>query len=195
MTDKLLPNLLRTLDVAVIERLPDSRFDMVSPSPEWLEAAFEAAPAGSRHLLEGALPFLDQFLSQADAAWHDRGSARAESGPFVTVVDGQEALLRATALTIDNRAILVLERLTGDADTRPILQKARDQMLAAERLTHDAAAVQAPAAAIGRAIADLGAADLPSSAHDIVRTLRAAATQLADVAERLPKPPPKGRHK
>lgn len=193
MTDTLLPVLLRTLDVAVIERLPDSRFHIVSPSPEWLEAAFEAAPPGSRHLLEGALPFLEQFLGQADAAWHDRGSARADSGPFVTVVKGQEALLRATALTIDNRAILVLERLTGEADTRPILQKARDQMLATERLAHDAAAVQGPAAAIGRAINDLSAADLPSSVHEIVRTLRTAATQLAAVAERLPKPPAKSR--
>jgi len=193
MTDTLLSELLRAMDVAVIERLPDSRYDMVSPSPGWLEAAFDAAPAGARHTLEGALPFLEQFLAQADAAWHDRGTARADSGPFVTVVNGQEALLRATALTIDSRALLVLERLTGDADTRPILQKAREQMLAAERLAHDAAGVQAPAAAIGKALADLAAADLPASTHDIVQKLRAAATQLGAVADRLPKPPAKSR--
>jgi hypothetical protein len=193
MTDKLLPNLLRRLDVAVIERLPASRYEMIGASPDWLEAAFDAAPQGARHTLAGALPFLDQFLEQAAGAWHERGDARAESGPFVTSVDGAEALLRATALTIDGRALLVIERLTGDADTRPMLQKAREQMLALEQLRREAAGVQAPAAAIGRAIADLAATDLPPAAQRVVDNLRAAVAQLGAIAERLPKPPAKGR--
>jgi hypothetical protein len=193
MTNNVLGDLLRALDIAVIERLPAARYEMVGPSPDWLEAAFDAAPQGARHTLAGALPFLDQFLEQAAGAWDARGQARAESGPFVTTVDGIEALLRATALTVDGRALLVIERLSGDADTRPMLQKAREQMLALEQLKRDAAGVQAPAAALAKAIADLGAADLPASTQPIVQSLRAAAAQLGAAAEKLPKPPAKGR--
>ena len=193
MSDTLLVNVLRALDVAVVERLSDSRFQMVGVSPEWLEAAFDTAPAGARHTLSGALPFLDHFLQQADAVWHERGAARADSGPFTAQVGSEEALLRATALTIDHRSLLVLERLTGDADTRPILQKAREQMLATEQLTRHAAAVHPPAAAIGRAADELAKADLPPDHRALVDALRAASAQLLTAVESLPKPPSKGR--
>ena len=193
MSDTLLEHVLRALDVAVVERLPDSRFQMVGSWPEWLEAAFDSAPAGARHTLAGALPFLEHFLQQADAAWHDRGAARADSGLFTAKVGREEALLRATALTLEHRSLLVIERLTGDADTRPILQKAREQMLATEQLTRQAAAVHVPAAAIGRAADQLAAAELTPDHRALVDTLRTASTQLLAAVESLPKPPSKGR--
>ena len=193
MSDTLLANVLRALDVAVVERLPDSRFQMVGSSPEWLEAAFDRAPAGARHTLAGALPFLDHFLQQADAAWHDRGTARADSGPFTAQIGGDEALLRATALTLEHRSLLVIERLTGDADTRPILQKAREQMLATEQLTRHAAAVHPPASAISRVADELAAADLSPAHRALADALKTASTQLRAAVESLPKPPSKGR--
>lgn len=193
MNDPVLANTLRALDIAVVERLADWRFQMVGESPAWLEAALDTAPAGSRHTLAGALPFLDHFLPQADAAWHDLGDAHAESGPFVATIGGEDALLRATALTLDRRSLLVIERLTGDADTRPILQKAREQALATEQLTRLAAGVRAPAAAIARVAAELAAAELPPAERALVDALAAASAQLQAVAETLPKPHSKGR--
>ncbi len=62
MTDTLLAQVLRALDIAVIERMPESRFEILGASPEWLESAFDEAPAGARHVLSGALPFLDVLL-------------------------------------------------------------------------------------------------------------------------------------
>jgi hypothetical protein len=158
-----------------------------------LEAAFDEAPAGARHTLGGALPFLDHFLQQADVVWHDRGGARADSGPFTASVGGEDALLRATAITVEHRALLVLERLTGDADARPILQKAREQRLATEQLTRQAAAVHAPAAAIARVAGELAAADVAPGHRGLVDALGAAAAQLRTAVETLPKPAPKGR--
>ena len=193
MSDTLLANVLRTLDIAVLERLADSRFQIVGTSPAWLESAFDEAPAGARHTLGGALPFLDHFLLDADSVWHERGDARADSGPFTATIGGQDALLRATAITVEHRSVLVLERLTGDADARPILQKAREQVLATEQLTRHAAAVHAPAAAIARLADELAAAELGSSHRAILDALAAAAAQLRTVVEPLPKPAPKGR--
>jgi hypothetical protein len=46
----------------------------------------------------------------------------------------EELLLRATALNLGPRSVLVIERLRGDADTRGILQTARENRLIQERL-------------------------------------------------------------
>ena len=193
MSDTLLANVLRALDVAVLERLADSRFQIVGVSPSWLEAAFDEAPAGARHTLGGALPFLDHFLQEADAIWHERGAARADSGPFTATIGGEDALLRATAVTVEHRSLLVLERLTGDADARPILQKAREHRLATEELTRHAAAVHAPAAAVARVAGELAAADVGPGPRALVDALNAAAAQLRAAVDTLPKPAPKGR--
>ena len=100
MSDTMLDEVLFVLEVAIVERLPDERFEIRGKSPAWLEAAFDAAPAGARHTLGGALPFLDDFLRQADVAWHNRGAARASSGPFAIDVGEHSWLLRATAMTV-----------------------------------------------------------------------------------------------
>jgi len=193
MSDTLLANVLRALDVAVLERLADSRFQIVGTSPSWLEKAFDEAPAGARHTLGGALPFLDHFLQEAGVVWHERGAERADSGPFTAMIGGEDALLRATALTVEHRSVLVLERLTGDADARPILQKAREQRLATEELTRHAAAVHAPAAAVGRATEQLAAAEIAPGQRVAVDALNTAVAQLRAAVETLPKPAPKGR--
>lgn len=185
----MLDEVLFSLEVAVIERLPDERFEIRGKSPAWLEAAFDAAPAGARHTLGGALPFLDDFLRQADVAWHNRGAARATSGPFAIDVGQNSWLLRATAMTVANRSIMVLERLTGDADTRPILQKAREQMLATESLTRQASGVHARVAAVMKAASELGKTELAPAHRALVDKLIAATTDMQTFAETLPKPP------
>ena len=147
MSDTLLANVLRALDVAVLERLADSRFQIVGTSPAWLEAAFDEAPAGARHTLGGALPFLDHFLQDADSAWHESGAARADSGPFTATIGGQDALLRATAITVEHRSVLVLERLTGDVESLDAFRRphfmaeepAADAMVVDDRDEHETA--------------------------------------------------------
>ena len=66
------------------------------------------------------------------------------SGPFAVDDPDGELLLRAWALNVGVNTLLVLARLQGEADTRPVLQKARDNALAHERLLQQIGATDAP---------------------------------------------------
>ena len=188
MTPEVLPGVTRALGLAVIERLPNMGYILVAPAPDWLAGAL-----GMNNTLPSAFPFLGHFLSIAGAAWHDGPHARADSGPFEATINDEAMLLRATALTVDSHKLLIVERLTGDADPRPVLQRAREQLLERETLERHAAQVHAPAAAITREVDALAALDLPADAQQIVARLRTAAATLSGAVAALPAPPPKGR--
>jgi hypothetical protein len=196
MTDAVLAELFRALNLVAIERQPNHTFYLLTPAPSWLSGAFASARAGERHTLAGALPFLDDFLHQADGAWNAGPHASIVSGPFAASVDGDDLLLRASALTVDGRALLVLERLVGAADTRSMLQKARQHMLDNEQLTRQAARIHQPAKAIADAIDELQRTSLSALSAEqrgIVERLNAASAELTAAAETLPRPPAKGR--
>jgi hypothetical protein len=193
VSDTVLSDVIQALGLAVIERLPNSTYHLLTASPHWLTGAFEAAPAGAQGTLAGALPFLDHFLNQAETAWYEGPPATAESGPFAARVSGEDLLLRATAFTIGRRRLLVLERLTGEADTRPILQRAREHLLEAERLTRQIGTVHAPAAAIERELSALSATSLSADQQRIVDALRQASAKVQAAMATLPAPPPKSR--
>jgi len=188
MSQTLVESVLRALDITVFEHTMDGRFRTLGTAPSWLEAALGVTPSEDPDA-ETRLPFLDHFLPQAWIAWHERHGARANSGPFAVQLGDEEALMRATAMTVERRAILIIERLTGENDTRPLLQTAREQMLAAEKLAREASAVHAPAAAVARAASALAAADLDPTSRVLVDALAAASTQLQTAVKGLPKPP------
>ena len=74
----------------------------------------------------------------------------------------------------------MLERLTGEADTRPILQKAREHLLDPERLTRQVAAVHEPASRVHRLIDELGPEDLPAVAESSWKMAAAGQCGAAD---------------
>ncbi len=193
LIDTVLPELFRALNLVVIERQPNSTFYMVTPAPEWLSGAFDAAPAGERHTLSGAFPFLDDFLQQASGAWKAGPHASIVSGPFAATVNGDDLLLRASALTIDGHALLVIERLVGAADTRPMLQKARQHMLDAEKLARNVTKIHAPARAIAEALGELNAGTVSPQQRAIADALAEASAQLTAAVAELPAPPPTRR--
>jgi hypothetical protein len=193
MSDAVLADLFPALNLAVIERQANHAFLFVTPPPAWLTAAFEAAAPGERNTLAGAFPFLDDFLHQADGAWNAGPQASIVSGPFAASVDGDELLLRATALSIGGRALLVLERLMGAADTRPMLQKARQHMLEGEQLARQATKVHVPAAALADAIARLLDTPLSADQRAIVDRMTTANDALASAIAGLPTPPARKR--
>jgi hypothetical protein len=185
MSADLLSKLTRALDIAVIERMASSGFALVAPAPAWLAGAL-----GAEHTLFSAFPFLRHFLDQAEATWQADPRARADSGPFEATINAEAMLLRATALSVDTHKLLVVERLTGDADLRPLLQRAREQLLEHEGLTRRAADVHAPASAIARDVAALGAIDLPPAARALVESLAQSSAALQAAVAPLPVPPP-----
>ena len=190
MTDTVLQQLLRALDLVVIERLPNGSFHLVTPAPGWLDRAFDAAAPGGRRTLEGAFPFLDDVIHQAIGAWQAGPHASIVCGPFAATVDGDELLLRATALTIDGRTLLVIDRLLGTADARPMLQKARERMLEGEALTRRVAALHALAADVNRAVSAMAAASVPVT---LIDPLNAANERLQSALRGLPTPPERQR--
>ena len=189
MSESLLASLLRVLELAVVERMPNAAFHLLTPAPDWLAEAFEGAQAGAQGSLGGALPFLDQFLEDADVAWDKGPAATAASGSFVATVAGEDLLLRAMAVTVDERKLLILERLTGDADTRPILQKAREHELGREQLVRQISAVHAPAAAVHEGLQQLLGLSLTPEQRAVVDRIQQASAQVQQAMASLPSPP------
>lgn len=182
MSQSVLADLFPALNLAVIERLENRAFHFLTPVPSWLAAAFDASAAGHT-TLGGAFPFLEDFLLQADGAWKAGPHASIVSGPFAMTVDGDELLLRATALTVAGRPLLVLERLVGAADTRPILQKARQHMLAGEQVARQVGKLKAPVAALTQAMAVLATASLSPESRTLVDRAVSATDALAKIIE------------
>ena len=189
MSDSLLPNLLRALGVVVVERLPNSAFHLLTPPPDWMADVVDATESGAQGTIGGRFPFLDQFLQQAEAAWHEGGSETAASGPFTAVVEGDELLLRAMALTVSHRKLLVIERLTGESDPRPFLQKAREHRLEHEQITRQIAHVQSPAAAVHEGLEQLQGLSLTAEQRAVVERIVRASQEVQAAMASLPSEP------
>jgi hypothetical protein len=192
VTETLFAHLFRALDLVIVERLSDGLFHVLTPAPAWLDRAFEAAPAGSRDSIDGAFPFLEDVVHQARAGWETEDAAQAY-GPFAVSVGDQELLLRATALIVDGRTLLVIERLQGVADSRPMLQKARERMLEGEQLVRQVHAIHPPAREIDKTISSLRGAALSAEQQALVQTLYEANERLRDALAKLPAPPERQR--
>jgi hypothetical protein len=186
MSEDVLAGVCRALDLAVIERLPNGAFHAVAPLPEWLEALFDAGHSA----LATAMPFLDYFLPQAEAAWHGLPGG-SDSGPFVANVGGQDILLRASARTVGSRALLVLERMTGMADSREILQKAREQMLEREQIVSKIGTMRQPAATMATTLEQLKGTSLDDNQRRLVDGAHRAIAIVNDALGSLPMPPQK----
>jgi hypothetical protein len=172
MSDPLFPfpHLIQALDLFAIERKPDSSFAAIAAPPPWLTPTLGVG-ADTPFGLAQMFPFLDSFLRDAEIFWRNGTEGRLTSGVFTAGRGSEELLLRASALNLGTRCIIVLERLHGDADTRPVLQKAREHTLAYERLARDMKAVQASLATIARLANELLATELTSAQREIAERI------------------------
>jgi hypothetical protein len=85
---------------------------------------------------------------------------------------------------------VILERLTGESDARPILQMARENVLEYQRLVREARAVHAPAAAMSDELGRLQATVVAPEQQRLVDALKDANRRLMSAIDRLPKPLP-----
>lgn len=172
MSDPILADLIQALDLFVMERTPESSFQAITDAPEWLAPAV-AVFAQEPKTLSQVFPFLDGFLREAEAFWHEGTKSLLMSGLFAAAGPEAEVLVRASALNVGARHIMVLERLRGEADTRPMLQKARENKLEQERLARRLADAQKPIATMARLTRDLLATDLTTAQRTTVEALAA----------------------
>ena len=125
MSDDLLKALLPALGIAAFERHMDGSFRALAPIPTWFERL-----AG-----DGTFPFLGHILEEATRHWNKGDAAKPrEWGPSAeTDETGHEFHYMVTALTLTGRSVLIFSLDTGSDRIRHVLQKVRDQALAAEQ--------------------------------------------------------------
>jgi hypothetical protein len=174
MRDPILTDVFHALDLFVAERLPNSSFVALTPPPRWLTRFLSSTAEGAPITLVQAFPFLGGFLTEAEGFWRDGASRSMTSGPFAVDDPGGELLLRAWALNVGVNTLLVLARLKGEADTRPMLQTARDNALAHEKAVRQIGATDAPLRELSRLAGELLATDLTAAQRTVAERIEGA---------------------
>lgn len=124
--------ILSTLNIVVFEREEDSgEFRLQGLPPDWWR--LWVGPANGTVLdLGQCSPFLRDYLLGAHPIWGGQSGATEKSGPW-TEPDrqGGTMTLEATALSIESKKLLLIERLgSGFEEMGAIVQRAREKMLA-----------------------------------------------------------------
>ena len=97
--DSLPFDLVQAMDLLAVERTDHYAFVQVAPAPAWAVRIL-AAKRGEQLSLASAFPFLDRFITEAEAFWRDGTERVLLSAPFVAQDGEEELLLRATALNL-----------------------------------------------------------------------------------------------
>jgi hypothetical protein len=124
MSDDLLKALLPALGIAAFERHIDGSFRALAPIPRWFERL-----AG-----DGTFPFLGHILEEAVRYWNKGDAKPREWGPSAETDEmGREFHYMVSALTLAGRNVLIFSLDTASDRMRQVLQRVRDQALAAEQ--------------------------------------------------------------
>ncbi|HSQ20744.1 MAG TPA: PAS domain S-box protein, partial [Blastocatellia bacterium] len=130
-------DILAALDVAAMERLEDGEFALIGESPHWLIDFWpQADDKGASVRLQETFIFLEQFLRDAESFWDSGKAGLLRSGVWIEAYStGKEYNLEASALRLDERRLLIIERLrSAYGDIQFLAQKARDHNLDYDRL-------------------------------------------------------------
>ncbi len=124
--------ILSSLNIVVFEREEDSgEFRLQGLPPDWWR--LWVGPANGTMLdLSQCSPFLRDYLLGAHPIWGGQSGATEKSGPW-TEPDrrGGTMTLEATALSIESKKLLLIERLGSDFEEMGVIvQRAREKMLA-----------------------------------------------------------------
>lgn len=137
--------LLQSEGYAAFEYLGDGNARPMSQPPAFLgellgEQPRSSGPAsGDSVRLGDVMPFLENFLFDAESFWSSQTHGRVESGMWTEkTASGREISLDATALWLDGKRILLVRNPQSKyaADAR-VLQTARDSLLEHERLLRE----------------------------------------------------------
>jgi hypothetical protein len=185
MQDSLPFDLVQALELFALERRSDYTFVPVTPPPAWFRHAVPDVKGPIA--LADVLPFLERFLKDAETFWREGTRRSLLSGAFTSSSEGEEILLRACALNVGPRSVLVLERLRGQEDMRGVLQKARDNKLEHERVLKRIDSLRSPLATLTRLTKALGQTELTDAQKQLVEGIGNALARIEGVtAELLP---------
>ena len=142
----------QALGLVVVWPRPDGSLSVEGTTPDWLRRLGGGELTDADH---GVAPFLEVFLPEAQSFWRERRGGRLRSGIF-TMSDGQRDVhFEMSALTVNNRDVLVLECLNDDySQTQEVFQKAREGFLLFKKSLETQASLtsaKAEAEAVGQA--------------------------------------------
>jgi hypothetical protein len=124
MSDDVLTTLLPALDIAAFERRADGSFAPIAPVPGWF----------TRLTRDATFPFLGHILEEAREFWSGRGTTRRDWGPCAEVDEsGREFHYKVAAVAVEGRQYLLFQLDPQSDWIRDVLQKVREQALAAEQ--------------------------------------------------------------
>jgi signal transduction histidine kinase len=138
--DKVYSSFLLEQRLALFEYLGDGVFRPLGPPPDFLVGILGGETANAPTLRLGeSMPFLENFIVDAEDFWDARSEGRAESGAWVEKSpDGREFALEASAMWLAERKVLLIQNPQQRFDERvQVLQTARESLLEHEKLLRE----------------------------------------------------------
>lgn len=175
MSEAFLERLFPKLGFIVMQRAESGDLMLLTPAPRWFVDAARTAAGDGPATLGGTFPFLEDVRAEADRFWGSGEDGVMLGEPFAVPGATEEYLVRPRMATVDGHRLLLLERLTGSADSRAILQAAREATLEHERVMLRAGDVRAPVERIAQLAGQLLETDLPTDVIDVARAMLRAA--------------------
>jgi hypothetical protein len=181
VSDPVFADLFGALDIVILERLPDGPLYLFGGAPSWFVQLYGNAASSEPVGLAEAFPFLDGFLSDAARFWWKDSPGRLRSGPCAASgKSGQEYFFEVSAVSVDQRRFLLIERLTGFDETRKVLQVARENALTHERFVSATKALAKPMQAVIKAADALLTSDLTTAQRELVEKIQSTSASVVD---------------
>jgi len=131
---------LAALNLIVLRRETDGRFQRLNSAPDWSGLLGQSAEAtGGGIELAGRSDFLDNFLIDALALWLKGEPGRIHSGLWLeTDARGSDWPLEAQAVVASADQLLIIQQLSEEyAERVQVMQSARNHLLAEEALERE----------------------------------------------------------
>ncbi|NNF99177.1 MAG: hypothetical protein HKM93_07350, partial [Desulfobacteraceae bacterium] len=127
-----LSNLLKAMDLAVLQLNPDSSFKLIGAAPSWLNLIWpRSVDSAFKYRADEAAPFLANFILDAHQFWENNTTGRLESGVWSeSFKDNKDYLMEASALFAVNHKVLTIECERGLVrEKQTLIQKGRNLAL------------------------------------------------------------------
>jgi hypothetical protein len=131
--------LFAALDTIVLERKDLNHFRSIGDFPDWFLKVYPEANLQKEDLtFQSRLPFLENFLIDAEEFWSQNKPGRIRSGPWIeTDYLGKDWELEASATLVNDRRILLIEFPKVEfIEKQDLIQKGREGALIQRRMRH-----------------------------------------------------------
>jgi hypothetical protein len=185
-----LADVCSALELVVLERLEGGFVRMGDyPLPPWFVRVFIQAHSEGVTLTT-VFPVLDSFLSEADQFWDSIGEGRLSSEPFMATDSlGEELAIVATAVGSRGRRFLLMQPDATFPERQRLLQRAREQALAYERLVKQIHELRQPVAGLAALAVDLAAGPSADAHRAEIERIATHASTLQAILGDLPQGP------